>query len=156
MAGIVPKGKQLSASFKPSLLRNETRPRPSGEETASETGTIQVPDSQVVIPETQAEGNETDDAISREPLSPATAAILDHHVVKKKLGTEESSAFHIKLLSKETFMGDNSFPPASSAGFSFGQPKRVASRPSNTDELSKSQPIVPTCPIERPNAAGKC
>jgi hypothetical protein len=148
-----PAGKQPAAARKPSRLRNEVSPRSSEGETAAERITVQVPDSQVVIPETQVEYAEEHADVSHLPLSPKSAAVIDQLTVKKKSGSDKLPAVPIQLLSKEDLLGNSSFPPAPSVGFSFAN--RATSKPSPKIELSDPQPVTKDPVPEDPKADGK-
>jgi hypothetical protein len=150
-----PAGKQPAAARKPSRLRNEVSPRSSEGETAAESVTVQVPDSQVVIPETQVEYAEEHADVSHLPLSPKSAAVFDQLTVKKKSGSDKPPAVPIQMLSKANLLGNNSFPPPPSVGFSFGQPISATSKSPSTIERSNSQPSTKAPPAEEPKITGK-
>lgn len=113
------------------------RPSSTDDERVVETRSIQAPDSETVVPETQLEyendiGQETEHGLDSDfdlnvPLTPRSAALLDSCAVKKVIDKPEPPSFAIKLLTKPT-LGDSDDITAPPITFSFGQAKRTNSK----------------------------
>jgi hypothetical protein len=124
----LPAGKQPAKRLKPSRLKYEVRAESTDDEKLSEAGPVQVPDSQTIVPETQLEHQLDHKSKHGDPLSPFSAALLDRNTHKKSSQIIDSSSFPVRLFSKESFFNGSSPGPVSSVGFSFGQPKKAASK----------------------------
>lgn len=121
-------GKQPAKRFQPSRLRHEVQVESTDDESALEAGPVQAPDSQTVVPETQLERHQDNESNYGDPLSPSSVALLDRNTSKKSSQTTHPTFFPVKLFSKESPFNGSISAPASSVGFSFGQPKKAASK----------------------------
>jgi hypothetical protein len=130
MAEVPAEGKR--PHYKPSQLKNQINVESIDDERTPEVDSVQAPDSQIVIPETQFDqdqeaghvlDNESDhgDVI----LSPMSAAVLDRNAVRKNSETVDTP-FAVTLFTKDRISRESSPFSAASVGFSFGQPKRAA------------------------------
>jgi hypothetical protein len=133
------KGKHPSTKCKPSRLRNEVNPESTDDERASEFHTVQAPDSQVLVPETQLgypEGNETDNKC---PLSPGTAAMLDRNTVSKRAESKKPVDLTVNYLSRPTLSSESISTPKVDVRFQFGQPPFAAKKPPLRAEYPAAQ-----------------
>jgi hypothetical protein len=139
----LPAGKQPAKRLKPSRLKYQVRSESTDDEKLSEAGPVQAPDSQTVIPETQLEHHLDHKPKHGDPLSPSSAALLDRNTHKKSSQMIDSTSFPVRLFSKEPFFNGSSLGPVSSVGFSFGQPKKAASK---TPPNVEAAPLLPAGP----------
>lgn len=109
MAELLPQGKQLTRSHKPSGLRNEIKSDLTDDEM------LQVPDSDIMVPETQIEQDEGFGGIDHEvdkqsngsdddEMDPADATIIAHNKAKRSANqTDDHTQFSFPPLSKVAF-----------------------------------------------------
>jgi hypothetical protein len=149
MAEPHPKGKQPSAPRKPSRLKNQVNPESIADDVESEQASFQVPDNQTVVAKTQYNDNlihtmENESEYGEMPLSPNTAALLDHSTIKKSTETTGTDPFVVTFFTKDHTC--DRFPSEDSVRFSFAQPKKtVASsqlEPKPKVTITTSQPTV--------------
>jgi hypothetical protein len=147
-----PAGKQPAKRLKPSRLKYEVRAESTDDENLSEAGPVQLPESQTVVPETQLEHHLDHKSKHGDPLSPSSAALLDRNTHEKSSQIIDFTSFPVRLFSKEPFSNGSSAAPVSSVGFSFGQPKKAASKTPPKIEavmlLPAEAPIAELCKNE--------
>lgn len=141
MTGLPPGREHPAKQKPPSGLRREYRPSSADNECMLTEPSVQVYDSQTVVPETQFEydhnGGDADGqrGPGDPPLTPTSAAFVDKVAVKKGPAKTESSPFTAKLLAKENYHR----PP--DVGFSWAP--RVGKAPDNAPAKAKSLPFQP-------------
>jgi hypothetical protein len=119
------KGKQPLTKYKPSRLSKQVKPESTDDEGASERFSVQVPDIQMVVPETQFEHLKDNDLDQHGPLSPRSTAMLDRNTIKKRNESIKACDFTVKLFKKPVELDQSTSTPESSVRFCFGQPNTV-------------------------------
>jgi hypothetical protein len=141
------KQKQLSADYKPSRLRQQVNLESTDDERAPESHSIQSPDSQIAVPETQLERSEDIRTDEQATLSPKTAAILKRTTVRK--GTESAEPIEFftgQFFSRPPTSGKSSLTPEPAVRFTFGQPPNAAKKP-----VSNAERMVAHLDVESPH-----
>jgi hypothetical protein len=114
-----------------SRLRNQVDQESADEERVSDSGIVQVPDSQFFVPETQLREPRNND-----PLSPRSTALLERASVRRSAEAKDSHALVFKPLAKESYADG---PPVR---FTFGQPKKVTSKTPPEVEVPSKQSLI--------------
>ncbi|KAH3945157.1 hypothetical protein HBI25_148960 [Parastagonospora nodorum] len=114
-----------------SRLRNQVDRESADEERASDSGIVQVPNSQFFVPETQLGEPRNND-----PLSPRSTALLERTSVRRSAEAMDSHALVFKPLAKESYADG---PPVR---FTFGQPKKVTSKTPPEVEVPSKQQLI--------------
>ena len=139
------KGKPPTKPHNPSRLRNEVLADSVSDERAGEQSRVQVPDSDVIIPETQPDNGDVDATDwPDEPMSPKSYAVLSRNQIFKR-GETLATSLDVQLLSRPS-QDEPSAPPSN---FFFKPARTVLSR---SDPKSRSAPtsdvaasaVVPT------------
>jgi hypothetical protein len=156
MAELSLHGKHQAKRLEPSPLRNEVRAESVVEERRLERSPIRAPDSQYVIRETQLEHHQDNESDYGDPLSPSSAALLDRTAVKKSIEMTEPSSLLFTPLLKESILTLSSSAPATSVGFTFGQPKKANSKIPPRPEAPVTQPETKASAAVHSGDGGKC
>ncbi|KAF2713754.1 hypothetical protein K504DRAFT_462253 [Pleomassaria siparia CBS 279.74] len=130
---MVDKGKQPATSCRPSRLRNEINPDSTDNDQRLEQSHIQVPDCDIVVPETQLEPEF--DSGEDETVSPQTKAVLAKLKITRPHKAPETVPFRINFLSRPNFHGDRPKSPE----FSPWQAPSTAPRPTTKSDVTVSQ-----------------
>jgi hypothetical protein len=137
-----PTGKQPIKCYNPSRLRQEIQAESTDDERESEAGPVQFPANQTVVPETQLQHHQDHKTNRGNLLSPSSAALLDRTTHKKSSQIIDTSSLPVKFFSKGPFFNGSSAASVSSVGFSFGQPKKAASKTPPKAEIATLQPAA--------------
>jgi hypothetical protein len=122
MFGPASQERQAAPQRGPSQLRNEIRQTPSDDPGYLIEDEIQVPDSQTAIPDSQVEA---------EPLSPSTAALLNHNTAKRRTVLIAPTLFSRDKFAKGGSIGESTCPPPPFVGFPFAQPMQETDKSSS-------------------------
>ena len=135
MAEQAGRGKNSAKRHKPSRLRQEVRPDSTDDERDSERRTVQQPDSDTIVPETQIDDiprldehiNGDDEAGGAgDPLMEDDQATIARLGIRKKATTSKpDQAF--ELFSKKP-SGSSDIPVSSLPAFSFAPPRQILNK----------------------------
>jgi hypothetical protein len=142
------KRKQLSVDYKPSRLRQEVNLESTDDERAPNPHSIQSPDSQTAVPETQFEHPEDVRTDEQAPLSPGTTATLERTTVRKNTESVKPLApFTGQFLSRPPASGESVLRPEPEVHFTFGQPPKASKKP-----IMNTEHMVAQLDVESPHA----
>ena len=119
----------------PSRLRHEIHPESTDDSSGPDE--VQVPDSQVIVPETQ--GEEISEDV---PLSPKSTAVLKRNAVSKTKGKRpvELTTFGLKFPNDQLENGNRATSP--SAGFAFAKPAKQSAKGNSTSAEKVSSELA--------------
>jgi hypothetical protein len=136
MAELPSRRKQPTTKYKPSRLRQEINAESTDDEGVSEALSAQVPDSQIVVPETQCEHPATNEPKDEASLSPRSAAMLERNTIKRNTEFTKPSDSIFKKLESPFGLSERTSTPDSSVGFCFEQPKAADKLSQNKNTLT--------------------
>jgi hypothetical protein len=137
------KGKHPSAEYKPSRLRQQVNPESTDDERVPESHSIQSPDSQIVVPESQFDHPEDIRTDEQAPLSPRTTAMLERTTVRKNTESAKPlETFTGQLFSRPAVFGESTLRQEPAVRFTFGQPPNAAKKPALNVGHMVAQPDI--------------
>jgi hypothetical protein len=154
MAELPFKGRRPTTKYKPSRLRQEVNVESTNDEGISEALSAQLPDSQIVVPETQCEHLEDSEPANEHSLSPRSAALLNRNTIKKKIESPSPSDSAFNMLKNPFGMNERSSTLDPPTGFCFEQPKAAKKLSQNIGAL-KVQPTLESSSMQQSEAGRK-